>query len=184
VTENLNPYQPPQETSPLNKSGRLTVVDFVVAILLGCLALVVTLIATGIGILMSLMAARFDYFPPIMLWLCLLFSIGVGVSATANYLVKKSQSAAGDLPQTQSFQVDRSAKPRTKATKLDELIFSFGIGFMALMVLVPIISFLLNQLSDAWRVDSNTNELLSYVAAGGICPLVSWWYWRRVSRTH
>ena len=182
LTEEFNPYQPPQksgvEPGPKN---RPTLLDWMLAIFVGMFALFVTFFSTCFGIGTSFSTGNFEMLFPIGLLLCFLFSIGVGYSAVVNYLASVSVPSDENSPQLRSFRLGPSNRNRTK---LDRLLFSCGIALLSLMLLVPAPSLLLELLGVPPHLSPEVlsiTEVVGNIVAVVVSFLLGWFYWRRVS---
>lgn len=185
MTDNFNPYQPPMKSGRVTEPGkRLSILDWVLAIVLGGLALFVTFFSTCFAVALSFLASGFDVLAPFVMFFSFLFSTGIGYSAAANYLAQKARKARQAEPSVagmRSFQLERSYR---KPTNLDQLIAGCGMGLLALLVLMPSTCFLLDQLSETLRLSEKATEntrIVGPVSSLCLSQFIGWRYWRRVS---
>lgn len=80
--------------------------------------MVVTFFATCIGVAFSFMASDFDALVPVVLYFCFLFAIGMGYSATANYLANKARRTGAVEPSMQSFRLEKAYRKPTSQDNL------------------------------------------------------------------
>ena len=182
MTENFNPYQPPLKSARQTNAGKkLTFIDWVLAIVLGVLALIVTFFSTCMGVVISFWASDSHALIPVALCFCFLFAAGIAYSAAANYLALRARQLEGSAPEMKSFQLQRSYR---KPTELDKLLTGYAAGLLALTIFIPSIYFLLDQLSETMRFSPETSENtqgLGHVGSVALSLIAGWWCLRRVS---
>lgn len=144
--------------------------------------MVLTFLATGIGVAFSFMASSFQQLAIVVVWFCFLFSLAIGYSAAANYLASKARRAGGGQAPMRSFRLSQAYR---KPTRLDQFLAGSGVALLALLVLIPTGALLVRLLSETLRFSEDaayTAQVVGHAGAVGLGLFFGWWNWQHVSR--
>ena len=181
--EDLNPFEPPQN---VGESGpkRLTVFDWMTAIILGIFAVVLTFSATCIGLVMSVVVVSAQWLFVACLVFSLLFSLACGYMTVRKQLARTKQEYEGKTTPTKrrSFRLNSDV---TGQSKLEAMLFSCAIGMISFMLMVPSFYFLVEKFGEVLRVSYPIADFMkaasSFIALA-ISIAIGWLFWRRIAK--
>ena len=185
MDEDLNPFEPPQKVDDSNAGPKkLTVVDWVIAIVLGFFAVVMTFFATCFGLGISVAIFADDWLVMACLIFSALFSLACGYLAVRNQLanVKTKHDGTMSSVKRRSFRLSRESSRRSK---LGEVLFSCALGMLSLMLILPSLSILSEKLLESQNISPHVADYTQ--AAVRLFALatsigIGTFYWFRMSK--
>ena len=183
--DDLNPFDPPKHVGESQSGPRkLTTLDWVIAIVLGFLAVVLSFFAVCFGLGVSVAAFAEDWLLSLFVF-SLLFSLACGYLTFRNHLasIRHPRDSEMSPVKHRSFRLNSHPSGRSE---LGEVLFGCAIGMLALMLILPSLSILTEKLVETQNVSPHVVDYLQNVVrivAVACSTAIGVVYWYRVAKS-